>query len=253
MAPLRCGRQSFTRGSQQRAFSTREYAIVWLESGQARVCYAGREPVALRAGDAFKRLPGQPHDVFFDGDGVSWFLAVPGCVCELMALCGLPAWEEVRIHPGGGRAIAAGFASLRDDLLRVAGAERMRCLARMQAFIAELHQRSVMADPRQATIAEACSLLRQQPELTVPAVAERCGLAYASFRLRFHAVMGCSPRDYRIRLRIEQAQALLLEDLSLGEIAERLGYCDAFRFSAQFRQVTGLSPSHWRRRETGRG
>lgn len=57
--------------------------------------------------------------------------------------------------------------------------------------------------------------------------------------------------SYYINLRIEKAKALLQHtSISIREISERLGYQNSQYFSKQFRHVTGVTPSYYRR--TGR-
>jgi len=60
--------------------------------------------------------------------------------------------------------------------------------------------------------------------------------------------LGATPRQYRNRCRIGRAKYLLLgTELSVKEIAFRLGYCNPFYFSAEFRRETGYSPQAYRR------
>jgi AraC-like DNA-binding protein len=78
-------------------------------------------------------------------------------------------------------------------------------------------------------------------------LASLAGLSERRFRDIFHGVTGLSPRDYYNRLRMEYgADLLTLSDLSLGEVAEKLGYCDPFHFSKCFKSHFGLSPRDFR-------
>ena len=46
-----------------------------------------------------------------------------------------------------------------------------------------------------------------------------------------------------IQARIDAAKSALTgQDISISEVAERLGYANATHFSRQFRQRTGISP-----------
>jgi AraC family transcriptional regulator len=50
--------------------------------------------------------------------------------------------------------------------------------------------------------------------------------------------------QYIIRQKIEKVKELLFYDeLNLSEIADRLGYSSVAYFSAQFKKVTGFTPS----------
>lgn len=80
---------------------------------------------------------------------------------------------------------------------------------------------------------------------------------YLSDRLRhdydylsgiFSAVEGTTVEKYFIAQKIERVKELLAYDeLSLGEIAGMLNYSSPAHLSAQFKRVTGLSPSAFRR------
>jgi AraC-like DNA-binding protein/quercetin dioxygenase-like cupin family protein len=68
------------------------------------------------------------------------------------------------------------------------------------------------------------------------------------FRL-FRHVMGRSPVDYLIRLRISKAaQILRREPTRISEVSEAVGFSDSNYFSRQFHQVMGVSPREYRRR-----
>ncbi len=64
----------------------------------------------------------------------------------------------------------------------------------------------------------------------------------------FSETFGCAPMAYVIEQRIAVARELLYaESRSIEEIAGELGYSNPFYFSRQFRKVTGMSPSEYRR------
>jgi AraC-like DNA-binding protein len=63
----------------------------------------------------------------------------------------------------------------------------------------------------------------------------------------FTQEVGLPPMAWLERERMDQAKRLLLaSDLGIGEIADRLGYPNAFHFSTRFKRHTGLPPSQWR-------
>jgi len=60
----------------------------------------------------------------------------------------------------------------------------------------------------------------------------------------FSSVEGITLEQYIIRQKIERAKELLFYDeLNLSEIASRLGYSSVAHLSAQFKKITGLTPS----------
>lgn len=83
-------------------------------------------------------------------------------------------------------------------------------------------------------------------------VASRCNRDYSSLSKLFSSARGMSIERYCILQKIERAKELLsYDELSVGEIADMLDYSSAAHFSAQFHEVTGMSPTAFRR--SGRG
>lgn len=70
---------------------------------------------------------------------------------------------------------------------------------------------------------------------------------YLQLSLLFNSIEGITIGKYLILQRVEKAKELLMYDeLSLGEIADKLGYSSVQYLSSQFRKVTGLTPSHFK-------
>lgn len=64
----------------------------------------------------------------------------------------------------------------------------------------------------------------------------------------FSSVEGITIEKYYIAQKIERAKELLVYDeLSLSEIAFKLGYSSVQHLSNQFKKVTGLTPSHFKK------
>ena len=64
----------------------------------------------------------------------------------------------------------------------------------------------------------------------------------------FSSVEGSTIENFFIRQRIEKVKELLVYDqLSLSEIAYELGYSSVHHLSAQFKKITGLTPTHFKK------
>lgn len=71
---------------------------------------------------------------------------------------------------------------------------------------------------------------------------------YASLSNLFSAVEGTTIEQYLILQKIEKAKELLVyNELTLGEISERLNYSSLQHLSTQFKKITGFTPSHFRK------
>lgn len=102
---------------------------------------------------------------------------------------------------------------------------------------------------REPAIAKALSLMHQQPESpwSVEGLAQEVALSRATFARRFAELVGETPVAYLTRWRMCLATKLLLEtELSLDEIASRVGYETAAAFSKAFRRSHATAPGRFR-------
>ena len=82
---------------------------------------------------------------------------------------------------------------------------------------------------------------------SVSAMASELNLSPRHFTRLFQRVCDRTPKQFLLRWRTKHAQRLLMEtELSVGEIAGRLGYRDIYFFSRQFREQVGHSPRQFR-------
>lgn len=72
---------------------------------------------------------------------------------------------------------------------------------------------------------------------------------YSALSKLFSEMTGTTLEKYYIAQKIERVKELLVYgELSLGEIADKLRYSSTAHLSAQFKSVTGMTPSEFRRR-----
>jgi AraC-like DNA-binding protein len=84
--------------------------------------------------------------------------------------------------------------------------------------------------------------------LTLPEMARGAGMPVTTFSARFRKAFGFSPKGYVIHCRLSHAAHLLRnENLTVSEIATRVGYDDPFHFSKLFKKTFRVSPAIWRR------
>ncbi len=85
--------------------------------------------------------------------------------------------------------------------------------------------------------------------LSIKILAEVGGYSPPHFMRIFRGVYGSSPHQILLQMRMKQASLLLLNEpeLTIKEIAERVGYSRPLNFSAEFRHRYGLSPLQYRR------
>ncbi len=78
-------------------------------------------------------------------------------------------------------------------------------------------------------------------------IAEKVGRDYNYLSSLFSEIEGITIEKYIILQRTERVKELLVYDeLTLSEIAYRMGYSSVAHLSAQFKKITGLTPSHYK-------
>ncbi|MCA9709950.1 MAG: AraC family transcriptional regulator [Myxococcales bacterium] len=103
---------------------------------------------------------------------------------------------------------------------------------------------------RDERIGRAIATMHHDPagKWTASSLASRAGMSRSSFFARFNELVGEPPARYLARWRMWVAADLLeRESLSLGELAERVGYSSEDAFSRVFKKVVGVSPVQYRR------
>ena len=79
-------------------------------------------------------------------------------------------------------------------------------------------------------------------------LSERLGRDYSSMSKLFSDATGTTIEKYFIAQKIEKAKELLVYgEMTLNEIADRLGYSSAAYLSTQFKSVTGVTPSYFKK------
>lgn len=86
-------------------------------------------------------------------------------------------------------------------------------------------------------------------KLNIQDLADAMSCSPSTLTKRFRSEMEMTLGNYLDTMLFQKAQQMLLfSDLSIGEVAETLKFCDQFYFSRFFKQHQGETPSHYRKR-----
>ncbi len=98
-------------------------------------------------------------------------------------------------------------------------------------------------------IAQAVEYFREETgiNLDVRRFPEGRNIKYSWFRAKFTELMGASPKQYHLNIKMEEARRLLREtDMTISEIASQLGYGSQSNFSNIFKKKVGVFPLEYR-------
>lgn len=104
-------------------------------------------------------------------------------------------------------------------------------------------------------LAEALRFIREHAcdPVDVGAVASEVNVSVRTLSRRFRQVLGRSPHQEILRIRLERARELLLAtDLKTHEVGRLCGFSHIQNFGQFFRKLAGSSPAAWRLRNHGR-
>ncbi|WP_269524496.1 helix-turn-helix domain-containing protein [Coraliomargarita parva] len=212
----------------------------------------------LRAGDLFFRYPDRHHSSWIvpDSDWLECFVSVRAEWYRLLNRIGLLKTDKIRWHMGLQPQIPKRIEKLmrqlqNDDTPRTNNQIEFEIVGLIRELLEE-HPESYEISPKHLKQLEWARLQIRNTatqDIDLESTLKGAGLSYSRLRSLFRKAYGLSPGDYRIQVRIEQACALLeSSQLSIQEIADRLGYVDAFAFSKQFKQRIGHAPTQFRNR-----
>ena len=85
--------------------------------------------------------------------------------------------------------------------------------------------------------------------ISIDTLSQISDISTSQLRRIFKEVYSVSPLTYLNILRIDHSKDLLKHtNLTVTQISEQLGYPDVYSFSKQFRKLSGLPPSQYRRK-----
>jgi LacI family transcriptional regulator len=120
------------------------------------------------------------------------------------------------------------------------------CIRPNQIFVRESTDILAIDD---VEMAQAVRMMREQAclPLKIAQVAEAVGLSRRVFEQRFCIVLGRSPKEEILRVRMDRAKMLLAtSDLSVATVAKKSGFTSLEYFTRAFRKHAGMTPRAYR-------
>lgn len=199
-------------------------------------------------------------DLFYDPDRSHWSANFPGGTTNLSQ------WPE-RMHPpvqdpilGSWRGKLQGGnpAFVTETLRRIvleftrrqsSGLSLSGQVSQLIGHLIDGHPDSSLTARQTLAMENAMQTIQRRghEKLSLEQLARQHGLSQTHFRKLFHEHAGCSPREAHIRAKMRTAcDFLIYSDLSISEVADRLGFTSIHNFSRAFRKAIGQPPTSYR-------
>lgn len=249
-----CPPNYFYRGNNVRE----NYIIHYVMKGQGTFSSANRPAVTLKAGDVFLLPKGVP--CFYQADGTNpwqyFWIGLSGTKIKTM-LTGSRLLNKRYLRQVQASQFYQNLSKLFTAL------KRPSSLANdilVEALTYQMFYQLVTEFP--STVPKTGSKGHDQlklatyylqknfyrPNCNIEDLCHHLGLSRSYLYTIFKKNLNISARDYLTHLRMEEASQLLRNnDLTVQEVAHRVGYRDEFTFSKAFKRYSGFSPMIYRR------
>lgn len=231
-------------------FGRSDFYLQYMIDGEFEIS-GGRR---MRCGDA---IVYHPHTAYYYMAKMTktrylWVHFSGSSAAEIVRECGFLNAEVVR--PGMDEGIVAGFEGLFRDFVRRGQLFELSLAQNLLKILYDISLASRREKPESKTEELMARVLREMHrgysgELTIRGLAESVYVSEGYLRALFKERFGVSPKRYLTSVRVSAAKQLLVQtDMTVERVSREVGMPDALYFSRVFRDVTGVSPTEYRRR-----
>ncbi|MCH5309075.1 MAG: helix-turn-helix domain-containing protein [Prevotella sp.] len=230
-----------------------EYQLLYNPEGEGWFQSTHCPKTRLKAGDMFLLFPNEWH-TYHPCDDKGWksyWIGFKGKNMDDRVKAGFLSPEKPIYHVGYSSAIEELYKQAYKEALEEAVYSQQAMAGLVNHLIGKMYSLEHTIElakfqPQVDMISKARLQIREslESDLTIQKLAEHLGVSYSNFRKLFKEYTGLSPATYQQELRLLRAKELLTTtDLSIKEIAYRLGFESPDYFSAKFKAKMGCRPS----------
>ncbi|MDR2144177.1 MAG: AraC family transcriptional regulator [Treponema sp.] len=164
---------------------------------------------------------------------------------------GILSADKVFFEPGLNNRMIENFQLIFEEIKTQQPLYQFRACSGIISLIAEIHtleRRMEQPNHYQKIVDTAKNLMQANVpgNINLSSIAKQIGLSVSHLNEIFKTYTSMTPYQYFIQLKINKAESLLENDISVKEAAYNLGFNDQFYFSRLFKNKTGVTPSEWK-------
>lgn len=176
-------------------------------------------------------------------------LYIRNMACESCKVLVKEELEKLKLHP---LTVELGEAEIKEKIPERKQEQFAAAIKKAGLELVKTKE-GVLADQVKALIAEYVNNSEKNKVNLSQYLSKKLHYDYGYLSSYFSAMQANTIEQYAIALRIEKVKEMLvLEDLTLSQIADKLNYSSVAHLSSQFRKVTGLPASHFKKLRTVR-
>jgi AraC-like DNA-binding protein len=231
-----------------------EFQIVYISRGQG-IFGADGKTYTVEPGSMLFLLPGMRH--FYRPDyETGWqehWVGFNGGYFTQLVEGGILSRRRVFFTPGLRDSILNTFNQIIEEVRAQRPLFQLKACSGIIALISEMlasERRQVQPNYYQEIVEKTKCLMESNVygAINVPNIAEQIGVSTSRLNEVFKTYTAMTPYQYYIHIKIHKAENILeQENISIKEVAFKLGFEDQYYFSRLFRSKTGMSPSEWKK------
>ena len=235
-----------------------EYQFVYISSGRGTFKSESFGQTTVSEGDMFLLFPGEWHSYKPD-EATGWdeyWMGFKGLNIDNRVTNRFFLPQEPIFHVGLNEDIVRLFRNA-IAIAREQGIGFQQMLGgvanMLQGYAFALNRHNSFEDQEAAEAIHKANIIMTEKfsqRLSPTDVADAICMGYSKFRRLFKEFTGYAPLQYLQELRLQRSKQLLAStNLSLAEIADRVGYDNADYFSAAFKKKNHITPTNFRKKK----
>jgi AraC-like DNA-binding protein len=230
-----------------------EFQIVYISAGEG-VFTSGDQTYNVNPGSVLLILPGLKHSYhpLLETGWHEYWVGFKGAYFLGLIKEGHFSPYQVFFQIGLHDSILSLFNLIIDEVQAQRPLYQIKACAAILSLIAEVltkDRRKEQLNSYQKTVEKAKYLMESNvfSAIDLSSISDQLGISTSRLNEIFKTYTSMTPYQYYIQIKIYKAESLLeQQDLSVKEVAHKIGFEDQYYFSRLFKNKTGVSPSEWK-------
>jgi len=230
-----------------------EFQIVYISAGEG-VFTSGDQTYNVNPGSVLLILPGLKHlyHPLLETGWHEYWVGFKGAYFSGFLKEGHFSPDQVFFQIGLHDSILSLFNLIIDEVQAQRPLYQIKACAAILSLIAEVltrDRRKEQLNSYQKTVEKAKYLMESNvlSAIDLSSISDQLGISTSRLNEIFKTYTSMTPYQYYIQIKIYKAESLLeQQDLSVKEVAHKMGFEDQYYFSRLFKNKTGVSPSEWK-------